>query len=91
MKDEFCILIDKAVDIVKTNMELGINCNYIERYENIIIELENLKKAYLDDKLFRKFFNLNVIHMVEDNIDKQEIILAIDSVNRYYVDNIAEK
>lgn len=91
MKDEFCILIDKAVDIVKTNMELDINCNYIERYENIIIELENLKKAYLDDKLFRKFFNLNVIHMVEDNIDKQEIILAIDSVNRYYVDNIAEK
>lgn len=26
--------------------------DYVERYQNIIIELEDLKKAYLDNRLF---------------------------------------
>ena len=91
MKNEFCILIDSAVEIIKKNIKIDEYCDYIERYQNIIIELEDLKKAYLDNRLFKKFFNLNVVHMVEENIDNRELIKAIDDINKYYIENIAEE
>ena len=53
MKNEFCILIDSAVEIIKKNIKIDEYCDYIERYQNIIIELEDLKKAYLDNRLFK--------------------------------------
>lgn len=91
MKNEFCILIDSAVEIIKKNIKIDEYCDYVERYQNIIIELEDLKKAYLDNRLFKKFFNLNVVHMVEENIDNRELIKAIDDINKYYIENIAEE
>lgn len=91
MEREFCILIDSAIDVVIKYKVLPQYKCYDDRYMNIINELNSIKEAYNNETLFKHFFNLNEVHMVEHNIDCKDMISAIDRVDRYYIENIAEE
>jgi hypothetical protein len=84
IKYEFINLID--ISILLLNELINQYQMYADRYRKMIINLEDLKQATLEEKLVTDFIYLVVTRMLDHN-DPKILEDAILSINKFYCVN----
>lgn len=88
-KEEFIKLIDLGTSIIKGLKQKPEYHVFIDRYNLIIKELEDLKKAVINEKIITNFMYLNIIKMLDHN-DPKELEDIVIKINKFYADNYYE-
>lgn len=88
-KEGFIKLIDLGTSIIKELKQKSEYHVFIDRYNLIIKELEDLKNAVINEKIVTSFIYLNIINMLDHN-DPKKLEDIIIKINKFYVDNYYE-
>lgn len=83
-KNDFINLIDKGILLL--NVLINQYQMYADRYRKMIINLEDLKQAILEEKLVTNSISLVVTRMLDHN-DPKILEDAVLSINKYYCEN----
>jgi hypothetical protein len=85
-KEEFINLIDLGTSIITVLKQKSEYNVFINRYNLLIKELEELKNAVLNGKIATSFIYLSIVKMVDHN-DPKELEDIIIKINKFYADN----
>lgn len=88
-KEEFIKLIDLGTSIITVLKQKSEYNVFINRYNLMIKELEDLKNAVINGKIVTSFIYLNIVKMVDHN-DPKELEDIIIKINKFYADNYYE-
>ncbi|WP_234121342.1 hypothetical protein [Clostridium hydrogenum] len=89
-KEEFIKLIDLGTSIITVLKQKSEYHVFIDRYNLMLKELEDLKNAVMNEKIVTSFIYLNVVKMLDHN-DPKELEDIIIKINKFYVDNYYEE
>lgn len=89
--DRFIFLIHYAIAVVEKEMGEQRNAGWLPRYNGLIKNLENVLKAYRNNRLYRRYTCLDMVNMLEDNLDSMHLRDAVCAVNNYYRKHIYRK
>lgn len=89
-EEEFIKLIDLGISIITELEQKKEYHMFINRYNLMLKELEDLKKAVASRKLVKSFMYLNIVKILDHN-DPKELEDIIIKINNFYGNNFYEE
>ena len=88
-EEKFNDLIVEGISVISGLTEKSANEDFIERYEKMINELENISYALKRNELYKNFSYLNIVKMLYHG-DNEELHQVVNKINNYYMSNFYE-